>query len=173
MKKLLLIACFMPSSAAFADITQTFKTSAQIIVEAPYSSTQKVGTTYSLSGNNITPSVTSGGSTTSGQIGGLNIGSLTDGVPAMIQTDTSVTTSGSAFSKTESVTMGDATPSAITPSSGIASLPHLGGLTTVGSGGTLGSGAMTSLSSGVHTCSGAFGSGSSCIGQTTVTITID
>jgi len=173
MKKLLLIACFIPTSAAFADITQTFKTSAQIIVEAPYSSTQKVGTTYSLSGNNITPSVTSGGSTTSGQIGGLNIGSLTDGVPAMIQTDTSVTTSGSAFSKTESVTMGDATPSAITPSSGIASLPHLGGLTTVGSGGTLGSGAMTSLSSGVHTCSGAFGSGSSCIGQTTVTITID
>ena len=173
MKKLLLIACFLPYSAAFADITQTFKTSAQIIVEAPYSSTQKVGTTYSLSGNNITPSVTSGGSTTSGQIGGLNIGSLTDGVPAMIQTDTSVTTSGSAFSKTESVTMGDATPSAITPSSGIANLPHLGGLTTVGSGGTLGSGAMTSLSSGVHTCSGAFGSGSSCIGQTTVTITID
>ena len=173
MKKLLLIACFLPSSAAFADITQTFKTSAQIIVEAPYSSTQKVGTTYSLSGNNITPSVTSGGSTTSGQIGGLNISSLTDGVPAMIQTDTTVTTSGSAFSKTESVTMGDVTPSAITPSSGIASLPHLGGLTTVGSGGTLGSGAMTSLSSGVHTCSGAFGSGSSCIGQTTVTITID
>ena len=173
MKKLLLIACFMLPSAAFADITQTFKTSAQIIVEAPYSSTQKVGTTYSLSGNNITPSVTSGGSTTSGQIGGLNIGSLTDGVPAMIQTDTSVTTSGSAFSKTESVTMGDATPSAITPSSGIANLPHLGGLTTVGSGGTLGSGAMTSLSSGVHACSGAFGSGSSCIGQTTVTITID
>ena len=173
MKKLLLIACFMLPSAAFADITQTFKTSAQIIVEAPYSSTQKVGTTYSLSGNNITPSVTSGGSTTSGQIGGLNISSLTDGVPAMIQTDTTVTTSGSAFSKTESVTMGDATPSAITPSSGIASLPHLGGLTTVGSGGTLGSGAMTSLSSGVHTCSGAFGSGSSCIGQTTVTITID
>ena len=173
MKKLLLIACFLPSSAVFADITQTFKTSAQIIVEAPYSSTQKVGTTYSLSGNNITPSVTSGGSTTSGQIGGLNISSLTDGVPAMIQTDTTVTTSGSAFSKTESVTMGDVTPSAITPSSGIASLPHLGGLTTVGSGGTLGSGAMTSLSSGVHTCSGAFGSGSSCIGQTTVTITID
>jgi hypothetical protein len=25
----------------------------------------------------------------------------------------------------------------------------------------------------VHTCSGAFGSGSSCIGSTTVTITID
>ena len=91
----------------------------------------------------------------------------------MIQTDTTITTAGSAFSKTESVTMGDATPSAVTPSSGIASLPVLGGQTTIGSGGTLGSGAMTSLSSGVHTCTGAFGSGSSCIGSTTVTITID
>ena len=173
MKKLIPLLLLVFSPASYADITQSFKTSAQIIVEAPYSSTQKVGTTYSLSGNNITPSVTVGDTTTSGKIGGINVGSLTNGVPAMIQTDTSVTTSGSAFSKTESVTMGDVTPSAITPSDGIASLPHLGGLTTVGSGGTLGSGAMTSLSSGVHTCSGAFGSGSSCIGQTTVTITID
>ena len=56
---------------------------------------------------------------------------LTNGVPAMIQTDTTVTTSGSAFSKTESVIMGDATPSAVTPSSGIAALPVLGGTTTV------------------------------------------
>ena len=135
--------------------------------------TNKVGTTYSLSGNNITPSVTIGDTTTSGKIGGINVGSLTNGVPAMIQTDTTITTAGSAFSKTESVTMGDATPSAVTPSSGIAALPVLGGQTTVGSGGTLGSGAMTSLSSGVHTCSGAFGSGSSCIGSTKVTITID
>ena len=90
----------------------------------------------------------------------------------MVQTDKAVTTSGSAFSLTESVTMGDATPSAVTPSAGIAALPHLGGQTTVGSGGTAGNLAMTSLSSGVHTCS-AGGSGTSCIGQTTVTITID
>ena len=173
MKKLLLIACFMLPSAAFADITQKFTTSAQITVDMPYSVTNKLGTTYSISGNNITPSVTSGGSTTAGQIGGLNLGSLTSGVPALIQTDKSVTTSGSAFSLTEAINIGDSQPSAITPSSGIAALPHLGGQTTIGSGGTLGSGAMTSLSSGVHTCSGAFGSGSSCIGSTTVQITID
>ena len=173
MKKLLLIACFMLPSAAFADITQKFTTSAQITVDMPYSVTNKLGTTYSISGNNITPSVTSGGSTTAGQIGGLNLGSLTSGVPALIQTDKSVTTSGSAFSLTEAINIGDSQPTAITPSSGIAALPHLGGQTTIGSGGTLGSGAMTSLSSGVHTCSGAFGSGSSCIGSTTVQITID
>ena len=154
------------------DIKQEFVTSAQITVDMPYVVTNKVGTTYSLSGNNITPSVTVGDTTTSGKIGGINVGSLTNGVPAMIQTDTTVTTSGSAFSKTESVIMGDATPSTVTPSSGIAALPVLSGQTTVGSGGTAGSLALTSLSSGVHTCT-AGGSGTSCIGSTKVTITID
>ena len=173
MKKLLTLLLLFSPSVALADITQKFTTSAQITVDMPYSVTNKLGTTYSISGNNITPSVTVGDTTTSGKIGGINLGSLSNGVPAMIQTDKSITTAGSAFSLTEAVTMGDSQPSAITPSSGIAALPHLGGQTTIGSGGTLGSGAMTSLSSGVHTCSGAFGSGSSCIGSTTVTITID
>jgi len=173
MKKLFALLFLFSPSVALADITQKFTTSAQISVDMPYSVTNKLGTTYSISGNNITPSVTSGGSTTAGQIGGLNLGSLTSGVPALIQTDKSVTTSGSAFSLTEAINIGDSQPTAITPSSGIATLPHLGGQTTVGSGGTLGSGAMTSLSSGVHTCSGAFGSGSSCVGSTTVTIQID
>ena len=173
MKKLLALLLLFSPSVALADITQKFTTSAQITVDMPYSVTNKLGTTYSISGNNITPSVTVGDTTTSGKIGGINLSSLSSGVPAMIQTDKSITTAGSAFSLTEAVTMGDSQPSAITPSSGIAALPHLGGQTTIGSGGTLGSGSMTSLSSGVHTCSGAFGSGSSCIGSTTVTITID
>ena len=174
MKKLLpLLLLLAPTSPVLSDITQKFTTSAQITVDMPYSVTNKLGTSYSISGNNITPSVTVGDTTTSGKIGGINLATLNSGVPAMIQTDKSITTAGSAFSLTEAVTMGDSQPSAITPSSGIAALPHLGGQTTIGSGGTLGSGAMTSLSSGVHTCSGAFGSGSSCIGSTTVTITID
>ena len=172
MKKLLPLLLLVPMSPVFSDIKQEFVTSAQITVDMPFVTTQKVGTTYSLSGNNITPSVTVGDTTTAGKIGGINVGSLTDGVPAMIQTDTTVTSSGSAFSKTESVIMGDATPSTVTPSSGIAALPILGGTTTVASGGTAGNLALTSLSSGVHTCT-AGGSGTSCIGSTKVTITID
>jgi len=171
MKKLIPLL-FLIASPTYADIKQEFVTSAQITVDMPYSVTNKLGTTYSISGNNITPSVTSGGSTTAGQIGGLNVSSLTAGVPALIQTDKAVTTTGSAFSLTESITMGDATPSAITPSSGIATIPHLSGQTTVGSGGTSGNLALTSLSSGVHTCT-AGGSGTSCVGSTTVRITID
>jgi hypothetical protein len=170
--KRLLPFLFLVSAPAYADIKQEFVTSAQITVDMPYVVTNKVGTTYSLSGNNITPSVTVGDTTTSGKIGGINIGSLSNGVPAMLQTDTTITTAGSAFSKTESVIMGDATPSAVTPSSGIAALPVLGGQTTIGSGGTAGSLGLTSLSSGVHTCT-AGGSGTSCIGSTKVTITID
>ena len=100
MKKLLPLL-LLASSPVFADIKQEFVTSAQITVDMPYVVTNKVGTTYSLSGNNITPSVTIGDSTTSGKIGGINVGSLTNGVPAMIHTDSTVTTSGSAFSKTE------------------------------------------------------------------------
>ena len=107
MKKLFALLLFVPS-VAFADIKQEFVTSAQITVDMPYVVTNKVGTTYSLSGNNITPSVTVGDTTTSGKIGGINVGSLSNGVPAMIQTDTTITSAGSAFSKTESVTMGDA-----------------------------------------------------------------
>ena len=102
MKKLLALLLLFSPSVALADITQKFTTSAQITVDMPYSVTNKLGTTYSISGTNITPSVTSGGSTTSGAIGGLNIGSITAGVPAMIQTDKAVTTSGSAFSNTSS-----------------------------------------------------------------------
>ena len=114
MKKLLPFL-FMLSAPVYADIKQEFVTSAQITVDMPYVVTNKVGTTYSLSGNNITPSVTVGDTTTSGKIGGINVGSLSNGVPAMIQTDTTITTAGSAFSKTESVTMGDATPVSYTP----------------------------------------------------------
>ena len=105
MKKLLSLL-LLAATPAYADITQKFVTSAQISVDAPYSVTNKLGTTYSLSGTNITPSVTSGGSTTSGVIGGLNVGSLTAGVPALIQTDKAVTTAGSSFALTESITMG-------------------------------------------------------------------
>ena len=170
--KRLLPFLFVLSAPVYADIKQEFVTSAQISVDMPYVVTNKVGTTYSLSGNNITPSVTVGDTTTSGKIGGINVSSLSNGVPAMLQTDTTITTAGSAFSKTESVIMGGATPSAVTPSSGIAALPVLSGQTTVGSGGTAGSLALTSLSSGVHTCN-AGGSGTSCIGSTKVTITID
>ena len=173
MKKLLpLILLLATAPTARAEIKASYTTSAQIQVEMPYVTTQKAGTTYSLSGSNLTPSVTIGDTTTSNKIGGLNLGSLTNQVPALIQTDTTVTNGGSAFEKVESIFVGDSTPSTVTPSSGIAALPVLSGPTTIGSGGTKGDLALTNLSSGITTCS-AGGSGTLCTASTTITIEID
>ena len=172
MKKLLPFILFLSPSSAFAEITQKFVTSAQISIDSPYVITNAAPSTYSISGNNITTSTGTGDSVVTNGIGGLNLGSLSNGVPALINTNKSVTTAGSAFSLSESYQAGDVTQSAITPSSGIATLPVLGGQTTVISGGTAGSLGLTSVSSGIHTCT-AGGSGTSCIGSTTVSITID
>ena len=165
MKKLIPYIIFLSPSSAFADITAKYVTSAQISIDSPYVITNAAPSSYSISGNNITTSTGTGDSEVTNGIGGLNLGSLSNGVPALVNTNKSVTTAGSAFSLSESYQAGDVTQSAITPSSGIASLPVLGGQTTVISGGTAGNLALTSVSSGIHTCT-AGGSGTSCIGST-------
>ena len=172
MKKLLPFILFLSPSNAFADITAKYVTSAQISIDSPYVITNAAPSTYSISGNNVTTSTGTGDSVVTNAIGGLNLGSLSNGVPALVNTNKTVTTAGSAFSLSESYQAGDVTQSAITPSSGIATLPVLGGQTTVISGGTAGNLALTSLSSGIHTCT-AGGSGTSCIASTTVQIEID
>ena len=172
MKKLIPFIIFLSPSSAFADITAKYVTAASFSIDSPYVITNAAPSSYSISGNNITTSTGTGDSVVTNGIGGLNLGSLSNGVPALVNTNKSVTTAGSAFSLSESYQAGDVTQSAITPSSGIASLPVLGGQTTVISGGTAGNLALTSVSSGIHTCT-AGGSGTSCIGSTTVRITID
>ena len=171
-KKLFALLVFLSPSSAFADITAKYVTSAQISIDSPYVITNAAPSSYSISGNNITTSTGTGDSVVTNAIGGLNLGSLSNGVPALVNTNKTVTTAGSAFSLTETYQAGDVTQSAITPSSGIATLPVLGGQTTVISGGTKGDLALTSLSSGIHTCT-AGGSGTSCVGSTTVSIEID
>ena len=172
MKKLLPFIIFLSPSSAFAEITAKYVTSAQISIDSPYVITNAAPSSYSISGNNITTSTGTGDSVVTNGIGGLNLGSLSSGVPSLIQTNKTVSNASSAFSLSESYQAGDGSQSAITPSSGIATLPVLGGQTTVISGGTAGSLALTSLSSGIHTCT-AGGSGTSCIASTTVQIEID
>ena len=147
MKKLFALLLFLPS-AAFANIKQEFVTSAQISIDLPYVITNAAPSSYSISGNNITTSTGTGDSVVTNAIGGLNLGSFgSNGAPNAIHTNKTVTTAGSAFSLSESYQAGDGTQTAITPSRGIATLPILGGQTTVISGGTAGSLALTSLSS--------------------------
>ena len=170
MKKFLIL--LLLASPVQADMRHSITTSAKIQIDAAYSSAERIGTTYSVTGNNITPSTTVGGTTTSGAIGGLTADSVTSGVPAIVDTDFTITTAGSAVSVTESLTVGDAVQSATTVTGGVVpALPSLGS-TVTGSGGISG-GTITSLSSGVHTCSGTMGAGSSCTVQTTVESVVD
>ncbi len=157
----LLLPFLILTSPVHADMRHSIKSSATIQLDSAYSAANRIGSTYAVSGSNVTPSTTISGTTTSGAIGGLNIGSVTAGVPAYVDTDFAITTAGSAFSVNETLTQGDAIPSATTVSSGVVgSLPSLGSTTTV-SGGVTG-GTITSLTSGVHTCGGTMGAGSSC-----------
>ena len=171
-KKFFALLVFLSPSSAYADITAKYVTSAQISIDSPYVITNAAPSSYRISGNHVTTSTGTGDSLVTNAIGGLNLGSLSNGVPAAVNTNKTVTTAGAAFSFSESYQAGDVTQSAITPSAGIATLPVLGGQTTVISGGTAGNLALTSLSSGIHTCT-AGGSGTSCIGSTTVSIEID
>ncbi len=157
----LLLPFLILTSPVHADMRHSIKSSATIQLDSAYSTVNRIGSTYAVSGSNVTPSTTISGTTTSGAIGGLNIGSVTAGVPAYVDTDFAITTAGSAFSVNETLTQGDAIQSATTVSSGVVgSLPSLGSTTTV-SGGVTG-GTITSLTSGVHTCGGTMGAGSSC-----------
>ena len=170
MNKLLIL--LLLASPVQADMRHSITTSAKVTLDAAYSSASRIGTTYSVTGNNITPSTTVSGTTTSGAIGGLTADSLTSGVPAIVDTDFAVTTAGSAYSMTESLTVGDAVQSATTVTGGVVpALPSLG-VTVTGSGGVSG-GTITSLSSGVHTCGGTMGAGSSCTAQTIVESVVD
>ena len=174
MKKLLpFIFALSAATPSYAEITSKFVTAASFSIDSPYVITNAAPSSYSISGNNITTSTGTGDSIVTNGIGGLNLGSLSSGVPSLIQTNKTVSNASSAFSLSESYQAGDGSQSAITPSSGIATLPVLGGQTTVISGGTLGSGSISSVSSGIHSCSGAFGSGTSCSASTTVSIEID
>ena len=173
MKKLLPFIFAVVTTPTYAEITAKYVTSAQISIDSPYVITNAAPSSYSISGSNITTSTGPGDSVVTNAIGGLNLGSFGNtGTPNAIHTNKTVTNAGSAFSLSESYQAGDGTQTAITPSSGIATLPVLGGQTTVISGGTAGNLALTSVSSGIHTCT-AGGSGTSCIGSTTVSIEID
>ena len=154
MKKLaLLFGMILMAAPAHADITHKLSSSVQLTVDSAASQATRIGSTYSVSGSNITPST----------VGGL--GSLTSGT-AVGYTPTAygLTTDGSAYTFTETFIEGDDVPSATTVSSGVVgSLPAFGTVTTT-SGGVAGSLAGTINSAGTMSLT-AGGAGTSATGQ--------
>ena len=150
-RTLLVLGITLLAAPAHADLRHVMTQSAQISVDQAYSSATRGGTTYSSQGSNVTPSVTASGTTTSNRIGGLDMSTITSGVPDIVDTDYDVTTPGSAYSMTESLTVGDSIPSSTTVTNGVVpSLPAM--MTTItGAGGETGSLAATVTSSGQAT----------------------
>ena len=171
-RALFVLGITLLAAPAHADLRHVMTQSAQISVDQAYSSATRGGTTYSSQGSNVTPSVTDGGVTTNNRIGGLDMSTITSGVPDIVDTSYDVTTAGSAYSMTESLTVGDSIPSSTTVTNGVVpSLPAL--MTTItGAGGETGSLAATVTSSGQATVT-AGDAGTSAILSTKIELEID
>ena len=154
--------------AARADLIHRLTTSTQLSVDGAATQASRIGSTYSVSGNNIT----------AGTMGGLTKSAgdtITTAAASQTQGSYSVTTAGSAFSLTESFILGDAVNpigTGVDVSAGVvADMPAYGSVTTQ-SGGVAGSLAGTITSAGVMTLT-AGGAGTSATGQFVSEISID
>jgi len=147
------------AAPANADLITKHSTSVQLTVDAAASQATRLGSSYSVSGSNV-----------SATLGGLTAPS--GAAAATMNAGTySQTTDGSAFSFTETFNQGDAIPSNTTITSGVApSLPAFGSVTTT-AGGVAGSLAGTINSAGTMSLT-AGGAGTSATGQFVAEITI-
>jgi len=161
MKKVLLaMGMLFISAPAFADITTKMSTSIQLSVDAAASQATRLGSSYSVSGSNVSI-------TTEGGLGALTAGSAV----GYTATDYSAPTDGTAFSFSEAFTEGDATPTGVTITSGVApTLPAFGSVTTT-AGGVAGDLAGSIDSSGALSLT-AGGAGTSATGQFVTEITV-
>jgi len=158
-KAALLFGMLLMAAPANADLITKHSTSVQLTVDAAASQATRLGSSYSVSGSNV-----------SATLGGLTAPS--GAAAATMNSGTySQTTDGSAFSFTETFNQGDAIPSNTTITSGVApSLPAFGSVTTT-AGGVAGSLAGTIDSAGTMALT-AGGAGTSATGQFVAEITI-
>ena len=161
MKRLALLAIALSfAPAAHADISHKIQSSIQLTVDGAASQASRIGSTLSVSGNNVTLG-------TAPTLGSLTAGSAVGYTPGAW----SVTTAGDAFSYSESFIEGDATPAATTVTAGVTpTLPMLGSTTTT-AGGVAGSLAGTIASDHAITLT-AGGSGTTAIGQIVTELTV-
>lgn len=161
MKRLALLAIALSfAPAAHADISHKIQSSIQLTVDGAASQASRIGSTLSVSGNNVTLG-------TAPTLGNLTAGSAVGYTPG----SWSVTTAGDAFSYSESFIEGDATPTTTTVTAGVTpTLPMLGSTTTT-AGGVAGSLAGTIASDNAITLT-AGGAGTTAIGQIVTELTV-
>jgi hypothetical protein len=162
-KALFLLPFFIMSPVNAAEIISRITDSVQLTVDGPTLQSTRIGSSYNVSGSNI--SVTT--------LGGLTGGSAT--APATVGTTSyDIDTDGQAFNFTESSTIGDVAVTAqstIDATTGRVLTPNVYGNTTQQQGGTPGSlaGALSATSIPTVTAGGA---GTTAIGQRTVELSV-
>jgi hypothetical protein len=169
MWKVLSIIFLFGAPAVRADLVHTLSTSTQLSVNGAATVSERIGSTYTVSGTNVKV-----GTGNSDVFGGLTAGSAT--AAATMKAGTyDINTAGSAFSFSESWLQGDAVPaigSGVDVASGVVADMPAFGETTTQSGGVAGTLAGTILSSGVMTLT-AGGAGTTATGQFVSTISVD
>jgi hypothetical protein len=108
MKRLLIFFGMMPFlgvGAAHADITHKLSSSVQLQVNAAATQVERIGSTYSVSGNNVTTQYTPTGGSATSSIGSMTISSGVGAIPTLSATQA---TAGESWSFTQSFTQGDA-----------------------------------------------------------------
>jgi hypothetical protein len=159
-KAALLFGMLLMAAPANADLITKHSTSVQLTVDAAASQATRLGSSYSVSGSNV-----------SATLGGLTAPASATAAATMNSGTYTQTTAGSAFSFTETFNQGDAIPTGTSVSSGVAaSLPAFGSVTTT-SGGVAGALAGTIDSAGTMSLT-AGGAGTSATGQFVSEITI-
>lgn len=165
MKKSLLLAAsfFIMSPVNAVEIKSVITDSVQLTVDGPAVQSTRIGSSYSVSGSNI--SVTS--------LGGLDVSSSSTTNPATISAGTySINTDGQAFTFSETATIGDVpVTNQSTLSTGIFNTPNLYGESITNTGGTAGTLAGTLSGTSVPTVT-AGGAGTSAIGQRTIELSV-
>ena len=165
MRKLLLAICggvIFVSSASAAEINNTITDSVQLTVNGAGASSQRIGSSYSVSGSNI--DVTT--------LGGLTGGSAT--APATMSAgDYALETNGGAFTFSEAVTVGDTVDTSmdVDATLGTFDTAEVYSDNTVTAGGTKGSLAGTLSATGISTVT-AGGQGTTALGQRTVSLSV-
>ena len=165
MKKLFLLL-FLAAPSAYADMTHNITTSTQLTVNGAYTDSNRIGSTYAVSGSNIKVA-------TDQHFGKLTAGTATTAATLDVGAY-DVNTAGAAFSFSESWTQGDAVNaigSGVDVTSGVvADMPAYGEVLTM-SGGVAGTLAGTITSAGVVTLP-AGGANTSAVGSVVTSLTV-
>ena len=165
MRKLLLAICggvIFVSSASAAEINNTITDSVQLTVNGAGISSQRIGSSYSVSGSNIDVPA----------LGQLSGGSAT--APATLTAgDYALNTNGGAFTFSESLTVGDTVDASmdVDATLGTFDTVEIYSDNMVTSGGTKGTLAGTLSATGISTVT-AGGQGTTALGQRTVSLSV-